>query len=151
MFDLFRSWALLTWQISPLRQDRLFPLSVGTHLTDVAPMLPSDLDSLTTIQRLVVEQSFVMAQELESAADSAPDGHVIDRCESLLLGNGRDFLRRVLELTLQSRAELLEKRGCRPNLSLWRDGAAQRELAQDGDDRAGCNRRLACLFRLKSV
>ena len=77
-------------------------------------MLSSDLDSLTTIQRLVVEQAFVLAQELESAADSAPDGQVIDRCESLLLGNGRDFLRRVLELTLQSRAELLEKKGVPP-------------------------------------
>ena len=50
-----------------------------------------------------------MAKELETAADSAPDGQVIDRCESFLLGHGRDFLRRVLESTLQSRAEALEK------------------------------------------
>ena len=73
-------------------------------------MLPSDLDSLTPIQRLIVEQAFVLAKELESAADSAPQGQVIDRCESLLLGHGRDFLRRVLESTLQSRAESLEKK-----------------------------------------
>jgi hypothetical protein len=77
-------------------------------------MLPSDLDSLTPTQRLVVEQAFVLAQELEAAAEAAPDGQVIDRCESLLLGNGRDFLRRVLESTLQSRAELLEKKGAPP-------------------------------------
>ena len=77
-------------------------------------MLPSDLDRLTPIQRLVVEQAFVLAEELESAADSAPEGQVIDRCESFLLGNGRDFLRRVLESTLQSRAELLEKKGAPP-------------------------------------
>jgi hypothetical protein len=74
-------------------------------------MLASDLDSLTPVQRLIVEQAFVLAKELESAADSGPDGQVIDRCESFLLGNGRDFLRRVLESTLQSRAELLEKKG----------------------------------------
>lgn len=74
-------------------------------------MLPSDLDSLTPVQRLIVEQAFVLAKELESAADSAPEGQVIDRCESLLLGNGRDFLRRILESTLQSRAECLEKKG----------------------------------------
>ena len=73
-------------------------------------MLPSDLDSLTPLQRLIVEQAFVMANELESAADSAPNGQVIDRCESFLLGNGRDFLRRVLESALQSRAESLEKK-----------------------------------------
>ena len=77
-------------------------------------MLPSDLDSLTPVQRLVVEQAFVLAKELESAADSAPEGQVIDRCESLLLGHGRDFLRRVLESTLQSRAEVLEKKGAPP-------------------------------------
>ena len=77
-------------------------------------MLPSDLDSLTPSQRLIVEQAFVLARELESAADSAPEGQMIDRCESFLLGNGRDFLRRSLESTLQSRAELLEKKGAPP-------------------------------------
>jgi hypothetical protein len=77
-------------------------------------MLPSDLASLTPVQRLIVEQAFVLAKELESAADSAPDGQVIDRCESLLLGNGRDFLRRVLESTLQSRVESAEKKTALP-------------------------------------
>jgi hypothetical protein len=77
-------------------------------------MLPSNLDCLTPVQRRVVEQAFVLAKELESAADSAPEGQVIDRCESFLLGHGRDFLRRVLESTLPSRAELLEKKGAPP-------------------------------------
>jgi hypothetical protein len=87
----------------------------GFHLKDVTPMLGSDLDRLTPTQRLVLEQALVMAKELEAAADSAPQGQVIDRCESFLLGNGRDFLRRVLESTLQSRAELLEKKGVPPD------------------------------------
>lgn len=77
-------------------------------------MLPSDLDQLTPTQRLIVEQAYVMAKELEVAADSAPEGQIIDRCESFLLGHGRDFLRRVLESTLQSRAEGLEKKGAPP-------------------------------------
>lgn len=77
-------------------------------------MLPSSLDSLTPAQRLIVERACVLAKELESAADSAPDGQVIDRCESFLLGSGRDFLRTLLETTLQSRAESLEKKGARP-------------------------------------
>ncbi len=80
-------------------------------------MLPSDLDSLTPVQRLIVEQAFVLAKELELAADSAPQGQVIDRRESLLLGKGRDFLRRILESTLQSRAESLEKKGAPPELA----------------------------------
>jgi hypothetical protein len=82
----------------------------GSHLKDVAPMLSSDLDRLTPIQRLVVEQALVMAKELEAAADSAPEGQIIDRCESFMLGFGRDFLRRMLESTIQLRAESLEKK-----------------------------------------
>jgi hypothetical protein len=82
----------------------------GSYLKDVAPMLSSDLDRLTPIQRLVVEQALVMAKELEAAADSAPEGGVIDRCESFMLGFGRDFLRRILESTIQLRAESLEKK-----------------------------------------
>jgi len=77
-------------------------------------MLPSDLDRLTPLQRIIVEQALVMAQELEAAAESAPQGQTIDRCESFLLGNGRAFLKKALELTLQSRAETLEKKGGSP-------------------------------------
>jgi hypothetical protein len=77
-------------------------------------MLPSDLDRLAPFQRLIVEQAFVLAKELESAVDSAPRGQVVDRCESLLLGHGRDFLRRAMESSLQSRAESLEKKGGPP-------------------------------------
>jgi hypothetical protein len=77
-------------------------------------MLPTDLDRLTPTQRLIVEQAFVLAKELEAAADSAPEGQVIDRCESFLLADGRDFLRRALESTLQCRAEALKKKGAPP-------------------------------------
>ena len=73
-------------------------------------MLPSDLDRLTPFQRLIVEQAFVLAQELEGAVEAAPRGQVVERCESLLLGRGRDLLRRAMESSLQSRAESLEKK-----------------------------------------
>jgi hypothetical protein len=63
---------------------------------------------------MVVEQAFVLAKELEAVGDSAPEGQMIDRCESFLLGNGRDFLRRVLESHLQSQAERLEKKVAPP-------------------------------------
>jgi hypothetical protein len=68
------------------------------------------LDTMTPLQRLIVERALALAQELEATADSAPDGQVIDRCESLLLGAGRDFLRRALEDTLQAQVEALEKK-----------------------------------------
>jgi hypothetical protein len=86
----------------------------GILLKDDAAMLPSDLGRLTPTQRLIVEQAVVMAKELEAAADSAPHGQVIDRCESFLLGNGRAFLKKALETTLQVRAEALEKKGGPP-------------------------------------
>ena len=72
-------------------------------------MTPLDLDTLTPLRRLIVERA--LAQELEATAGSAPAGQVIDRCESLLLGSGREFLRRALEDTLQARVEALEKKG----------------------------------------
>lgn len=76
-------------------------------------MLASDLDSLTPLQRVIVEQAIVLAKELESTAEAAPNGRIIDHCERLLLGKGRDFLRQSLESTIRSRVELLEKKGAR--------------------------------------
>ena len=69
------------------------------------------LETLTPLQRTIVERALALAQELEATAGSAPDGQVIDRCELLLLGAGREFLRRALEDTLQARVEALEKKG----------------------------------------
>ncbi len=74
-------------------------------------MNPASLDAMTPLQRIIVERALVLAKELEAAAGSAPNGQIIDRCESYLLGSGRDFLRRALEDTLQDRADALEKKG----------------------------------------
>ena len=93
----------------------------GKCFKDDALMLPFDLDHLTATQRLIVEQAFVMAQELEAVVEWSD---VLDRCESFLLGNGRDFLRKVLESTLQTRAQVLEKKGAPPESApvVRRDG-----------------------------
>ena len=80
-------------------------------------MLPSNLDHLTPLQRAIVEQAIILAEELEAVAESAPQAQVIDRCEALLLGHGRDFLRRALEVTLQSRVDAFEKKGAPPGLA----------------------------------
>ena len=73
-------------------------------------MTASNLDTMTPLQRLIVERALALAKELEATAGSAPTGQVIDRCESLLLGAGRDFLRRALEDTLRAQVETLEKK-----------------------------------------
>ena len=85
---------------------------------------------------------------LDKVTDSAPEGRVIDRCESFLLSNGRDFLRRVLESALQIGAENLEKKGRRLNLPVRGVWSAQGKRVQEGDDRSGGDRSLACLFHL---
>ncbi len=72
-------------------------------------MTAADLDLMTPLQRLIVERALALAKELEATAGSAPTGQVIDRCESRLLGTGRDFLRRAREDTLQDRVDALEK------------------------------------------
>ena len=74
-------------------------------------MTAASFDTMTPLQRLIVERALALAKELEATADSAPHGQVIDRCESLLLGNGREFLRRALEDTLQAQVDALEKKG----------------------------------------
>lgn len=74
-------------------------------------MNTATLDAMTPLQRLIVERALALAQELEATAGSAPVGQIIDRCESLLLGDGREFLRRALEDTLQAQADTLEKKG----------------------------------------
>jgi hypothetical protein len=74
-------------------------------------MTAATLDTMTPLQRLIVERALALAQELEATANSAPAGQIIDRCESLLLGNGREFLRRALEDTLQAQVDALEKKG----------------------------------------
>jgi hypothetical protein len=91
-------------------------------------MTQTALNVQTPLQRLIVERALALAQELEATADTAPPGQIIDRCETLLLGAGRDFLRRALEDTLQAKVEDLEKKG-RP---LGRVPAARR-----ADTRAG--------------
>ena len=71
------------------------------------------LDAMTPLQRTIVEEAVALAQELEATAGSAPAGQIIDRCESLLLGNGREFLLRALEDTLQAQVNASRKSGRR--------------------------------------
>lgn len=65
----------------------------------------------TPLQRIILEQALALAQEFERAADSAPDGQVLDQCERVALDSGRAFLRRALASTLEQQAEAVEKRG----------------------------------------
>ncbi len=58
----------------------------------------------TPLQRLLVERALAFAKELEQAADTAPDGLVLDRRESVAVSSGREFLRRALADALEHQA-----------------------------------------------
>ncbi len=65
----------------------------------------------TPFQRLIVEQALALAKELEQAADGAPDGQILDRCERVALGAGREFLRQALTAALEQQAQAVERKG----------------------------------------
>jgi hypothetical protein len=65
----------------------------------------------TPLQRLIVEHALALAKELEQAADAAPDGQVLDRCELVALDSGRAFLRQALTAALEQQAQAVEKKG----------------------------------------
>ena len=68
----------------------------------------------TPLQRLLVERALAFAKELERAADAAPDGLVLDHCESVAVTSGREFLRRALADALEHQAALADgKKGLR--------------------------------------
>lgn len=74
-------------------------------------MTPTTVPVDTDFQRLVVEQALALAREIESTAEAAPDGRVLDRCEGLLLTRGRQFLTDVLQRMAQHTAEEAVKKG----------------------------------------
>jgi hypothetical protein len=67
----------------------------------------------TPYESLVVEQALAFAREMESTANSAADGKVLDQCESLILSKGRDLLKTILTGAAQQQADAVEKKGRR--------------------------------------
>jgi hypothetical protein len=71
----------------------------------------------TAFQSLVVEQALAFAKEMEAASNGAADGKVLDVCEQVVLGKGRDLLCTILAGAAQQQAEAVEKKGRRPELA----------------------------------
>ena len=53
-------------------------------------------------------------RELNKVCDAAADGTVLDTCETLAMQQGRELIRRTIELTLNEQAPAVEKKGRRP-------------------------------------
>lgn len=71
-----------------------------------APLVPG-----SPLQRQIAQMALELAAQLEATAQQAPLGSVLDACEALLLGNGRQFLRDSLAATLQHQIDDAEKKG----------------------------------------
>lgn len=65
----------------------------------------------TPLQALLLEQALLLAQQLQTTADDAPDGQVLARVEALAVPAARELARRAVQATLQAQAEAAEKKG----------------------------------------
>ena len=76
------------------------------------------MKSTVTIEIPAASESLVrhllaLHEELEALALSAPDGTVLDACESAVIQKARDLNKRILEDAVARRIESAEKRGPR--------------------------------------
>lgn len=67
-------------------------------------------DELNPSERLIAEQAVMNFRSLNAACDAAADGQVLAVAETLALQQGRELIRRTLEVSLQQQAEGLEKK-----------------------------------------
>ena len=67
----------------------------------------------TPLQALLVEQALLLARQLESTADAAPDGQVLARVEALAVPAARELARQAVQAALQAQAQAAEKKGRR--------------------------------------
>src|SRR5215475_9713603 len=65
----------------------------------------------TPLQVLLVEQALLLAQQLETTADAAPDVQVLCRVEALAVPAARELARQAVQATLQAQAQAAEKKG----------------------------------------
>ena len=73
-------------------------------------MRKKQLHTKTGTEALIVEQALLFARELERTCNEAPDGHVLEQAEGVILKQGREFLRAALQVALQQQAPDAEKK-----------------------------------------
>jgi hypothetical protein len=67
------------------------------------------------VDALLVEQLLAMLGELRDACRTAPDGQVLKQAEQIAVDRGRELTRKALESVLNQEAEVVEKKGRRPD------------------------------------
>src|SRR6516162_1697689 len=72
---------------------------------------PTTFHAETPLQALLLEQALLLAKQLESTADAAPDGQVLAHVEALAVPAARELARQAVQATLQAQAAAAEKKG----------------------------------------
>lgn len=67
-------------------------------------------DEMTAEERLLAEQLVLNMRTLNRVARLAPDGHVLDVVERLALEQGRELVRKTIELSLHAEGAEVEKK-----------------------------------------
>jgi len=68
-------------------------------------------DELTAEERLVAEQAVLNLRTLNRACDEAADGTVLAVAETLAMQQGRDLIRKTIQVSLNRQALAAEKKG----------------------------------------
>jgi len=76
-------------------------------------MKPTVTIEIPAASEALVRQVLALHEEMEALALSAPDGTVLEACESAVVPKGRDLSKRILEDAVARRIESAEKRGRR--------------------------------------
>ena len=76
-------------------------------------MVGMNWDEMTAEERLLAEQLVLNMRSLNRVARLAPDGHVLDVVERLAMEQGRELVRRTIELSLHAEGTEVEKKVAR--------------------------------------
>jgi len=71
------------------------------------------LDELSAEERLIAEQAVLNLRSLNKACHAAADGTVLAIAEQLAVTQGRELIRRTLQVSLDEQARTVEKKGRR--------------------------------------
>lgn len=77
------------------------------------PMKPTVTIEIPADSEALVRQLLALHEELNALALSAPDGTVLEACETAVVQKGRDLNKRILEDAVARRIGTAEKRGPR--------------------------------------
>jgi hypothetical protein len=72
-----------------------------------------DWDGLTADERLVAEQAILNLRSLNDGCDEAADGTVLAIAERLALAQGRELIKKTLQVSVDRQVEAVEKKGRR--------------------------------------